>query len=199
MTSKILTRVATGVTTVALLAVSVAPAFAANVNVSGNKRNSNNNVNVSNNKATVVSQSTNTGVVNTVLNNQNTGNNKAKDNGGNGVVMITTGPANANATLGVAGGSNVVNAGLCGCMNDVMNINVSGNGRSSNNNVNLFNNWSSVLGQSSTTTVVNTVSTNQNTGGNTANDNDGTVIMTTGGANSNVNTVVTGGSNVAGM
>lgn len=192
--TKTITRIGTGLVTVAMLASVAAPAFAATVTVTGNGRNSHNTVNVHKTNTNVATQTSNTGVHNTVYVSQNSGGNKSHDNLGDST--ITSGHTNSNVNLSVTGGSNVLTAPTCGCDTDDTVV-VAGNLRNSHNTVNLNNSQTNVLSQTSNTSLYNFVGVSQNTGGNTSHDNLGDSTITSGNANSNVNTVVDGGSNVA--
>ena len=176
-------------------------AFAANVTVAGNGKKSVNSVTVNSNKNVSVSQNNSTVITNQVVNNQNTGNNKANDNGGD--VSINTGGANTSTNITVTGSTNNAVLPSCGCDTDPNNVLVAGNLKKSVNVVTLNNNSNTSVGQNNWSVIGNYVVNNQNTGGNQANDNlgglwlglGGDPSINTNGANTSTNITVTGSSN----
>ncbi len=196
--TKLAYTISAGIATVAMLATSVAPAFAAgNYDISGNLKKSVNTINSTSANSSVVGQGSNTFLGNLVLVGQNTGKNKANDNGGGaGDPSIHSGDATIVSNVGVTGGSNTYNQpNQCGC-ESTTNAQIKNNGKKSVNTINLLNSNSSVVEQSSNTMVYNGVIVGQNTGHNQANDNvGGPVTITSGDATVVSNVGVTGGSN----
>lgn len=187
----------------AMLLAAFAPAtFAAtNVNISGNGKNSDQDVFVNTNKTVVVSQGNVQMVGNNVVNNTNTGGNKANDNlGKKGGVMQTSGSVNNAVNILVTGNANAaVLTNPCGCQGGDTNVNISGNLKGSDSFVLVNNNSLTSVGQSNVSYVSNNVVNNTNTGNNHANDNHGGVTQTSGDSNSSVNITVTGSTNSLSM
>jgi len=182
--NKLLIRVATGLSTAALVAYSfVGPALAVDVEVSGNGANSNNTANVSVSNSTIVDQSNVANISNDVNVNADTGKNDANGNTG-GNVSIDTGDATANVGVSNTANSNIANVDGC-CAGDV-SVTIGGdkpNGANSTNvaKVGVSNtNW---VDQFNRATVRNDVDVDADSGKNDANRNTGgDVSITTGGA-----------------
>jgi hypothetical protein len=166
--------------------------------VAGNGAFSNSNVNSNSNNSTSLNQQNDTNFSNVVHAYNNTGNNSADFNTGSNV-SINTGTANAWVGIQNLAGQNTafVQGGMSGGGGNG-SIAVIGNGAFSNNNVSQRNDLRTALEQENLTTVVNYISTMNNTGNNTASFNTGGYVnLTTGSANSGVNVFNTAGSNDA--
>lgn len=174
--------------------VFVPAASAANVNIGGNGAFSFNWANLTSSKTTSVSQSNSTTAVNNIGSNANSGNNSSMFNTG-GASTVVSGPATSSVGTAVMGGSNNAMLAGCGCADATM-VNIGGNGAFSVNGVNMTNVSTLSVGQSSSTTVMNSIGSNANSGGNTSmfNTNGGSTV-TSGPAHSDVTTVTTGGGN----
>src|SRR3989344_7784158 len=95
-------------------------------------------------------------------------------------------------------GSLMFSAILPGGVYADVNVDISGNGDSSNNTVNISSNNSVNVTQNNDTNISINVSSSANTGGNNANNNTGgNVTINTGNANSTVNISVDGSFNEA--
>lgn len=148
--------------------------------ISGNGSGSDNSIQATSSTTNTVDQSNNANVNNNVAANADTGNNTASSNTGD--TTIATG--NATST------TNVVNQGIntntvdnsCGCPQNPLSINISGNGSNSVNTVDLGVNNSSSAYQSNSAQIINNILNNANTGYNTASLNGGDVTINTGNA-----------------
>ncbi len=168
------TRIATALATGAVLLNLAAPAYAdTNITISGNGRNSNNDavVNLSSNQT--VNQTNVANVSNNVDVNANTGGNKANDNLGGGNVNVTSG--DARVATKVTNNLNSNQAQIdCGCLNTGdTKAAIVGNGRNSNNTLNLDMSHNTTVDQTNVANVNNDVDVNASTGNNKANDNLG--------------------------
>lgn len=169
---KITTAIATGTMMAALV---VPSAFAANnVTIRGNGANSNNGVAIVKASKSKVKQ-TNIAVVGTrVTSIQNSGGNRANGNVGGGNT-ITTGNNRTTTTVTVAGGTNTNTGESCCCdgENGTTNITIRGNGANSNNGALIIDLCKHKVKQTNATVVVTNVTSVQNSGGNTSNENVG--------------------------
>jgi len=157
------------------------------VNVSGNGTGSDNDVNVTHNGGTTLFQTNNASVTNNVETESNTGKNHTNDNTG-GDVTVTTGDANSSVNVSTAANANVANVGGgTGGSGAGFDVRIVGNGSDSDNHVKLNDNPTTLLTQTNSASVDNSVDTDLNTGKNHANDNTGgDVTVSTGDANSTV-------------
>ena len=198
-------KIATAITTGTVLVGSVAPAFAANIEISGNGRDSESTAVVTSQNTTTVAQTNVANVNNNTTVNSNTGNNKANDNIG-GDVKVKSGDAKSNVTVQTSANTNTANVAGCACA-DNGDVLISGNGRNSDNTVGLTQVNATGVSQSNVANVNNNTVVNSNTGHNKANDNlGGDVEVESGMADSSVTigTAVNSnaaqiGSGVAGM
>jgi len=191
------TRLAAGLTTVAILATSFAPAaFAAtDITVSGNGADSINKVKVKAKHKVTVKQKNSTAVTNAVTIGQNTGGNKANKNTGGGVA-VNSGDATASVMNTTTAGGNTAMVDSCGCVAVAPTVSIDGNGADSTNKVTLSSKYVTTATQKNTTSVVNGVVVGQDTGSNTANSNTGgTVDVTSGDAGVTVVNTTTVGLN----
>lgn len=190
---KLITAIATG----ALLLNAFAPlAFAdTTIQISGNGTNSTNNADVNITQNTTVVQNNNATVTNNVSANADTGGNKAKDNTG-GSVSIDTGDASTNVTVNNTLNQNQADVQCCDLGDTTVKI--SGNGSDTNNTANLTSNNTTNVYQSNNAKVKNYIYADADTGGNKAKDNTGgSVSITTGDADTNVDASTTANSNMA--
>lgn len=198
--NKLFLKTATGVATVGLLVATLAPAaFAQNVVVKGNGAGSKNNVKVNETSKCKVKQENNTVSVTLVGSFANSGHNKVKGNTG-GSNSVKTGSANSNVKNTVSGGSNTAENPCCGCesANHDTDVKVQGNGKDSQNTVNVTSENEKVAKQSSNTVALTGVLSVANSGGNEVNSNTGkgaTNSVETSNATSSVTNTVTGGGN----
>lgn len=189
-------KITTGLATAAILASAIAPmAFAADNEISGNGDNSTNKIILSDTNTTVVEQSNDSTVGNTISSVASTGGNKANGNTG-GDVSITTGDASNTTTVSTTTGGNIANiASCCGCKNGGSNL-ISGNGADSYNKVKITLSNTLIAGQGNSSLVSNSVSSKAKTGKNKAKKNtNGTVNITTGGATNTTGVTVLTGDN----
>ena len=198
------TKLTAGIAMGAFLVGVVAPvgAFAADVTISSNGKDSTNKVKVTTTKKTMVSQKNASAVKNNVGIAQNTGGNKANGNTGAGVVSITTGNAKATVTNNTTTGGNTAVLDNCGCMPASQNLTIKDNGKDSTNTITVSSCDSTMVSQMNMAWVVNEVGVIQNTGMNSANGNTvkdgGDPSIATGNANATVTNNTTTGDNVLG-
>lgn len=156
------------------------------VNVSGNGSESENTVNLNNGGSTQLVQDNNADVNNNVNTTQNTGSNDADRNTG-GDTTVMTGNAKSDVTVNTTANANIASVGGNGGNGGSTNIIIAGNGSDSENSVKLSNDPSTYITQANDAEVNNNVKTNQTTGNNDANDNEGgDVTIDTGNSNSTV-------------
>lgn len=190
-------KLAGAMATGALILQLLSPAaYAAELEISGNGKGSNNTINVTQSNECTIKQKSNTTVGAVVVASADTGNNTANGNTG-GNVTINTGNANATANMTVTGGSNTIDGDACCCQPlETSNATISGNGKWSNNTINETQTQNTTKKQKTNTTVSALVGAKAKTGKNKANGNtNGTVNVSTGNANATANLTVTGGSN----
>ncbi len=166
-------KVAVGLSTGALVDQSlILPAFAEiSVVVTGNGSNSDNTSNIDVTKTTTVTQNNTAKVENDIDAKANTGGNDADDNTG-GDVNIDTGNAEAAVVVENQLNSNEASVDCGGCPTDV-NVEISGNGTHSDNDVNLGLKNTTWVTQDNFAKVKNDVEVKANTGKNDADDNTG--------------------------
>lgn len=166
------------------------------VDVSGNGVKSDNYVSVNNTNGVTVNQTNNSKVTNSITVKQNTGGNKASGNTG-GDTTVTTGNTTSNVEIFVGGSTNDAVSEGCNTCAANTTVNVTDNGKKTDNTVKVNNGNKKVVNQKNNNTVVNTGKIKQNTGKNKAKNNtNGTTNVTTGHSNSNVTVNVTGASNL---
>lgn len=193
--NKLTIKIATAVSTVALVVSSIAtPLLATTVEVSGNGANSDSNVTVNQSTSNTVSQTNDANITNNVNVQSNTGGNKAKDNTG-GNVEISTGDSNSTVNVSNTANSNQASVS-CGCPADV-NVKVSGNGAKSDNDVKVNTANNVGIDQDNTANIKNNIYVKQGTGNNSANDNGGNVSIETGSTDSTVKVANTANANWA--
>lgn len=196
--NKLAYKLATGVTTGAILVGALAPAaFAAtNATISGNGAASNNKIKVFTKNKTKVTQSNSTTVSNGTTINQNTGGNTANGNVGGGVT-VNSGNATASVSNSTTAGSNVANIQNCGCPVGDTNSNITDNGAASTNRVRVKSTKRTRANQSNETLVENGTTVGQNTGDNHANNNvgDGAVSSDSSAASATVTNETVAGTN----
>jgi len=172
------------------------PVFAQTVEITGNGAKSQNTVQVTSGSTTTVQQSNVATVTNVVTTNSSTGGNTASKNT-NGDVAVSTGDASSVVAVQNTLNSNDATVGCCG--NTGLNALISGNGADSVNRVTAGDEKSATnVVQSNGAFVGNFVTTNNDTGLNTANKNNGgDVTVMTGDAKSTVGVSTTANSNTA--
>lgn len=165
---------------VALLFLLVSTAGADEIAISNNGGGSSNNVQVSNSSSTTATQTNNADVQNNVSNDANTGGNQASSN--NGDVSINTG--NATSTTDINNQNINTNNfdSSCNCISTSTNVDISGNGSDSTSAINLGVGSDINISQQNSATITNNVSNYANTGYNSANNNNGDVVIDTGNA-----------------
>jgi hypothetical protein len=190
-------RIATAITTGTVLVGSVAPAFAADIELSGNGRDSSNTAVVTSQNVTTVAQTNVANINNNTTVNSDTGHNRANDNLGQDV-HVQSGDATANVTVQNDANHSVANVGGCACA-DNGDVLISGNGRGSDNTVGLTQVNATTVAQTNVANVNNNTVVNSNTGHNKANDNlaDGSVFVGSGKADTSVTVGTAVNSNVA--
>lgn len=165
-------RIASAVATGALVLNSfVTPAFAAtNIQISGNGSDSNNDAKIELKKTTSVVQNNTANVSNNVDVKASTGGNSASDNTG-GDVKVKTG----DSAVGVAV-KNMLNSNSASvdcCANGDTDVEISGNGSESDNDVKLNMESSNGIFQDNQGKVKNDLKVDAKTGSNDADDNTG--------------------------
>ncbi|MEK7550737.1 MAG: hypothetical protein AAB535_03050 [Patescibacteria group bacterium] len=195
--NKLTKKLAMGAISATIAMGTFAPmAFAANLEIIGNGVNSINTIVIANSSDCTVSQKANTNVEALIGASASTGGNTANGNVG-GTTSITTGNADAMATMTVNGGTNTATDPCC-CTPDptTPTIEISGNGVNTTNDVVVANTKSSTIRQRARTSVGALVKAKAKTGKNTANGNVGTgTTVNTGVSTSTTDLTVTGGSN----
>jgi len=183
-----------------MLNVAILPAQAITLEVSGNGVDSDSEIKIESKQETEVSQENTFNVSNNINANANTGSNSASRNTG-GNATIDTGDATSNVAVQNAGNLNeaVVDSRASAGNVDVL---ISGNGDSTDNDVDLENENKIKLSQENSSNVTNTINNDATTGWNDANRNTGgSVEITTGMAKAatmifnggNINSAVVGG------
>jgi hypothetical protein len=177
------TRLTTAIATGAVLLNALAPLALAdtNIQISGNGAFSDSTANVNTSNNTTVTQNNNANISNDVDIHANTGNNDASFNTG-GSTSVSTGDANTAVRVDNAVNVNKATVNSC-CSNDA-NVQISGNGAYSDNDVNLRSDNDVRLTQNNNANIRNDVDVHANTGDNNANFNTGgDVSINTGDAN----------------
>lgn len=178
-------RIGTAVASTALVMNMLAPAAFADttVEILGNGSKSNNTVNVTNNDTVKINQTNNLTVAVNITAKSNSGDNKANGNTG-GDTSISTGNANATASLNVTGGVNVANVADCGCDEDTT-VKVNNNGKKSKNKSIVNNTSNKTANQTANATVAGSIKAKAKSGKNKAKNNtNGTVDVETGDSDS---------------
>lgn len=189
-------KIGAGITTAAMLSTVLAVSAFADTSVSGNGAFSDNLANTNTSSNTRVTQSNNTNVNNDLTTVANTGGVSASFNTG-GSVDVRTGDASASTTVDTEGGTNVASLSGCNSCSGSNNVDLSGNGAFSDNNVRVRNTNSTTAQQTNNTSVNNDIQNVANTGGVSANFNTGTdVTVQTGDANANTQVTTQGGTNL---
>lgn len=146
--------------------------------ISGNGAYSDNVLNLGINNNTDVSQSNSAYITNNVLNHANSGYNNADNN--NGDVIIITGKAGAYTKIS---NKNInINVDPSGNSSNLISLIINGNGAGSINLASLIFNNSLKYTSSNIAVLFNNVVNEANTGHNSANNNNGTVLIATGDA-----------------
>ncbi len=167
-------------------------ALAVSIEVTGNGEGSTNTTNLSVENQEYITSTNEANVVNLVDASSNTGENSANSN--NGDVTIETGDATAEVSIDNNLNNALVNTGCC---SSDANVQISGNGSSSTNVVNLSLSNQIFSSQNNVFNVGNNVFADPNTGGNTANNNNGRVRIKTGDASVVVTIGNSGNQNIA--
>lgn len=190
------TKLTTAIATGAVLLNALAPmSFATTLEITGNGSGSDNDVKVEAENKVEVKQNNDTHINNDIEVKSDTGNNDANGNVG-GKIDVTTGNATTNITANNTAGIN--QASVENCCNRDATVNISGNGKNSDNNVKLDLENKTNIDQNNDTHVRNDVEAKAETGNNDANDNvGGGVSLKTGNVNSTVNLSTTANANLA--
>lgn len=147
-------------------------------NISGNGFGSSNALNLGLNGNIDLFQGNTAQITNNSVNQSNTGYNSANNNLGG--VLIKTG--NASAYTIIVNKNINFNSGLSGSGLSSISLSISGNGVNSDNLINLIFNKSLDYESKNIAVIYNNVTNNANTGGNTASNNNGSVLIATGDA-----------------
>jgi len=177
-------------------------AYAADLEISGNGKDSNNTIEIKQETCCTVVQTTQTNVWAGVSASASTGGNEASGNTG-GDVSVTSGNATAVAGVTVIGGSNSATNPCCcqqtTCEGDCAqggSAVISGNGEDSTNKIKITKTGKSTLVQGASTNVGAWVKAKAKTGKNKANSNTGgTTTVLSGSGTSTSGLTVVGGSN----
>lgn len=181
------TRIGASIATVTLLSsLFVQAAFADELTISDNGKNSYNKIKVTDNCTQTVVQGNSTYITNDVTSQANTGGNIVSDNGGD--LTLTTGEANSIVTIVNNGSSNEATLSPCCCgeQTDGLSAVISGNLEGSTNKIKKYSNKTSSGVQGNETMLVNLVWSKAKTGKNQVKDNLGSVNVTTKNAKSQV-------------
>jgi len=171
------------------------PAMATTITVSGNGSDSDNEVKFEQEHTTDVEQYNTADVENKVNVTSNTGNNDAEDNTG-GNVGIDTG--DSKSTVSVNNTLNSNSADVDCCVGGDTDIEISGNGADSNNDVDVDRKNNVWLDQINEANVDNDVDVDSDTGNNDAEDNTGgDVTIMTGDADTTVRLSTVANANIA--
>ncbi|MEK7168462.1 MAG: hypothetical protein AAB778_00445 [Patescibacteria group bacterium] len=178
------------------------PVFASTILITGNGSSSENEVEVDLTRTTSVTQTNNANVTNNVSATSSTGSNEAEDNTG-GDVSIDTGDAETDVSVTNTLNQNAASVDCCGA-ND-FDVEISGNGADSENEVELDLNHKRgddptavLVNQSNNAGVDNIVDAKAKTGKNEAEDNTGgNVSIETGSATTSVTLGTTANANSA--
>ncbi len=149
---------------------------ATNITVSGNGSGSQNAANYANTSQTTMVVSNTATITNTITETADTGDNHADNNTGS--VVIHTGDISVHNAVSNNINSAKVNGGRSD--SDSVSLSVSGNGSGSVNSVHITNGDNRIISITNVSHISNVVSSDLNTGGNTANGNTGVVDITTG-------------------
>lgn len=168
----------------------------------GNGENSVSNINLDGSSATTMNQSNNSNIRNDVTATANSGGNSATSNTG-GSVLVTTGAANANASVTNLPNFNVA-SGDCGCAMGGLTATIGGNGEFSNNFITAGPTSTTAVGQASTSLLGNTVNPTATSGDNLVDGSTGNVNglstfnVITGNSNQSATVTNAGNANVYG-
>lgn len=190
-------KLGAAVATATFLATVLAPAGLAetNVNVTNTGVNATNNINVNNTSKTVVTLTNENEVSTGVTAVSDTGNNKANNNTG-GDVAIVSGNASADVNVTVGGPSNTVNQSDCGCGPADTNVDVNNTGVGGKNKITVSNPVIKKVTFTNLNSILSSLLAKAKTGKNTANNNDGgTTSIITSDSTTNVTVKVSGPSN----
>ncbi len=163
-------RIATAIATGALLLNMAGPAFATEIVISGNGRDSDNDIVANVSQNTSVNQTNTANFTNTVNASADTGGNEANDNDGENV-EVESGNATVNTTI--VNEANVNRAQVNCCPSGNTTVEISGNDRDSNNTIDFDQDQNVDVDQDNDADFNNDVDADADTGGNEANDNDG--------------------------
>lgn len=144
------------------------------VRIVGNGSRSDNSVNVLAVEDTLLTQTNEANVNNTVNSKANSGDNEAEDNTG-GDVSIDTGDATSDVSVDNSVNFNWADLN-CGCLLDNVLAKIAGNGHESDNNLNVTLGGSQEAGQFNVDNTNNTVKSKAESGDNEAEDNTGGVL-----------------------
>jgi hypothetical protein len=151
------------------------------VTISGNGSDSRNSTYLNQGSSNSVFQSNDAYVYNSLYNNTDSGGNKAKDNTG-GDVMVVSGAATSTTDVSTLANANLVSMGGGGSAGSLA-INIMGNGADSVNKVKLAMGSDATVVQDNNADIYNSIYANANTGWNKAKDNTGgDVLVMTGDA-----------------
>lgn len=161
-----------------------------NVTISGNGSFSNNSVSAVANHTTHVTQNNIANITNNTTTNANTGYNSANNNSGD--VTIKTGSITAETTIKNKNINNSIAKILGGCNENCtithdMILKIFGNGTGSVNNLLFSTDDTKTYTSNNLANIYNDVVHNLNTGGNSANGNNGDVAIITGDVKSTIN------------
>lgn len=156
---------------VTLLLVGIGKANAEEFVISGNGENSANQINIATTSQTSIEQTNNANIENTVENTANTGGNEASGNTG-GNVAITTGTITSDTSIENSGNVSAVRVDCCPTIGEAT-ITIEGNGKDSENIIDAAKESSTTVSITQMANITNTINTNANTGGNSANSNAG--------------------------
>lgn len=144
--------------------------------ITGNGSDTDNAISVTQEANTTVEQSNSADINNNVQQTADTGNNEANENSGN--VQTTTG--DINTTTDISNQANISSVDVNCCNGSSTEAVISDNASGSDNSIDINRSNDTTVSIDQKADIKNEVSVNANTGGNSANDNDGDVSIDTG-------------------
>lgn len=159
----------------------VVKASAEEIAITGNGSDSSNEISITQSQDTNASQNNDASVNNDISISTNTGDNSASDNT-NGDTAIKTGNTEVKTNISNNVNNSVASTTCCPTITHSYGSQavISGNGAGSNNNFSANNTNTATVAVNNNASITNNISGYANTGSNTANDNSGDVLITTG-------------------
>lgn len=172
-----LRKVCVTIVSCSLLIISASPADSVELVVEGNG-GGDNSINASVTSTTTVNQTNNAQVNNDITSSANTGANNASDNA-SGNVLIETGSVQDSISVENSLNTSLVSNSCCDHQSYESSATIANNGDGTNQII-LNNEKTTDVSVTQNASIINTINTSSNTGKNSANDNNGNVIIKTG-------------------